>query len=61
MLSGVTHTVNKVFSNHSLALRALRGVGMAVINHVPILRRGLMNEASGIGGDLPALMVGRKI
>ena len=60
-LYGVTHTVNKLFSNHSLALRALRGIGMAFINNLPTLRRSLMREASGLGDDLPSLMAGRKI
>ena len=60
-LCGVTHSVNKFFSNHSLALRVVRGVGMAVINNAPTFQRCLMREASGLGSDLPSLMVGRKI
>ena len=61
MLYGGTHTVNKLFSNHSLALRALRAFGMAAINKLPILKRGLMREASGLGDDQPSLMAGKKI
>ena len=60
-LCGVTHTVNKLFSNNSVALRALRGVGMAVINNVPMFRTRLMREASGLSNDLPSLMSGRNI
>lgn len=60
-LYGVTHTVNKLFSNHSLVLRALRGVGMTVINNIPTVRRSLMKEASGLGNDLPSLMMGKQI
>ena len=60
-LFGATHAVNKFFSNESLALRVIRGAGMAIINNIPTLRRGLMREASGLGGDLPCLMAGRRI
>ena len=60
-LCGFTHTVNKLFSNNSVALRAFRGVGMAVINNLPMLRTSLMREASGLSNDLPSLMSGRNI
>ncbi len=60
-LYGFTHMVNKAFSNDSLVLKTLRGIGMTAINNVPFMRRALMNEASGYGNDIPSLMAGRKI
>lgn len=60
-LYSFTHVVNKLFSNESVILRALRGIGMGTINNVPHLRKILMMEASGLGNDLPLLMSGRKI
>ena len=61
LLSGFTHTVNKLFSNDSLILRAVRDLSMATINKIPFLRRSLMAEASGLEGDLPLLLRGKRI
>ena len=60
-LYSFTHLVNKFFSNNSVILAVLRGIGMGVINNAPTIRRGLMNGASGYGDGLPTLMSGRRI
>ena len=55
-LSLTTDLTNKLFSNDNPLLRAVRGIGMGAVNALPALRRGLMREATGLTGDLPALM-----
>ena len=60
-LYSFTHLVNKVFSNDSMIIRTLRGIGMGAINNIPGIRRALMEEASGHGEGLPLLMSGRRI
>ena len=60
-LYSFTHIINKIFSNESVILRALRGLGMGAINNIPAIKKGLMKEASGQGKELPVLMTGRKI
>jgi len=57
-LSLTTDLTNKLFSNDNPLLRAVRGIGMGAVNALPALRRGLMREAAGLTGDLPALMRG---
>ena len=60
-LGGVTHFVNKIFSNDSLALRVLRDVGLATINKNAYLKRALVAEASGLFGEIPDLMLGKRL
>lgn len=55
-LALATDSFNRLFSNDNPLLRAARGLGMAAINGVPSLRRGLIREAAGLAGDLPRLM-----
>ena len=61
ILYSFTHIINKIFSNDSIVLRTLRGIGMTTINNTPIIRKSLMKEASGLGHELPLLMLGRPI
>ena len=60
-LYSFTHVINKVFSNDSVILRALRGLGMGAINNIPTIKKALIKEASGQGNGLPIMMTGRKI
>tara|TARA_Y100001968_G_C19159382_1_gene620049 strand:- start:225 stop:779 length:555 start_codon:yes stop_codon:yes gene_type:complete len=60
-LGGVTHFVNKVFSNDSFFLRFLRDFGMAAINKNLHLKTRLISEASGLIGDVPLLMKGKRL
>lgn len=57
-LAVATDTFNKLFSNDNPLLRAVRDVGMGVINSAPGLRRKFIREAAGLTGDLPSLMRG---
>ncbi len=55
-LAAATDTFNKLFSNDNPLARAVRDMGMGVINATPRLRRTFIREAAGLTGDLPSLM-----
>lgn len=55
-LALATDSFNKLFSNDNPVLRAVRDVGMGLVNAAPGLRRGFIREAAGLTGDLPSLM-----
>ncbi|MEZ5850791.1 MAG: FAD-dependent monooxygenase [Hyphomicrobiaceae bacterium] len=48
--------LNVLFSNDSLALRALRDVGLGVVDRLPGLKQLFVEEAAGVTGELPSLM-----
>ncbi len=51
-----TDAINHIYSTSSSALGLLRTLGIAMITHVPPIRRTLLQEAAGLTGDLPTLM-----
>ncbi len=57
-LAAATDAVNRLFSNDNPLLRLARDAGMAAVNAMPALRRGLIREAAGLGGDTPRLSRG---
>lgn len=57
-LAMATDFSNRAFSNDNPLLRFGRSLGMAAIDTLPGLRRGLIREAAGLTGELPALMRG---
>lgn len=59
--AGVTDGVNRLFSNDNPLLRLGRDLGLGLVNRMPVVRRGLVREAAGLSGDLPALLRGKAI
>ena len=59
-LFAVTDGFNRLFSNHSSALRLVRGLGMAGVDRVAPLKRLFMAHARGTVGKLPRLVQGRQ-
>ena len=55
---GMTDGLVRLFSNDSLPLRAVRTAGLAVVNHLPGVRRFFMQHAMGEVGTLPRLLRG---
>jgi 2-octaprenyl-6-methoxyphenol hydroxylase len=53
--------VNRLFSNDNPILRAARGLGMAVVDGWPALRRGFIRQAAGLTTDAPRLLQGLSI
>jgi 2-octaprenyl-6-methoxyphenol hydroxylase len=62
MAMGVaTDGLNRLFSNHSDALRLLRDVGLGVVDRLPGLKRLFMREAAGLVGEVPRLLRGEAL
>ncbi|MGR3435604.1 MAG: FAD-dependent monooxygenase, partial [Shimia sp.] len=60
-LALATDTFNRLFSNDVPVLRGLRDLGLGAVSALPVLRRGFMREAAGLGGDLPRLLQGKPV
>ena len=54
-------TLNRIFSERSVAVSAARRFGMSVVTQQPLLRRSLIERALGLGGDVPALALGATV
>lgn len=50
--------VNRLFSNGNPLLAAARGLGMGVVNALPVLRKRLIREAAGLNSTEPRLLRG---
>jgi 2-octaprenyl-6-methoxyphenol hydroxylase len=53
--------LNRLFSNDSAPLRALRDLGLGLVERAPALKRFLTREAAGQTGDVPRLLKGETI
>lgn len=60
-LALATDGFNRLFSNDNPLLRFVRDLGLAAVNALPEMRRGLIREAAGLTGDLPRLLTGRPL
>jgi len=49
-MSAITHSLVRLFSNNLIPLKQLRGIGMAVTNKIPPLKRLLTRHAMGLLG-----------
>ncbi|HXP78104.1 MAG TPA: UbiH/UbiF/VisC/COQ6 family ubiquinone biosynthesis hydroxylase [Stellaceae bacterium] len=58
MLSAVTDSLNRLFSNAIPPLKLARDLGLAAVNQVPPLKRLFMRHAMGVVGDQPRLARG---
>ncbi len=56
-----TDGLNRLFSNRSPALRALRDVGLGLVDRLPDLKRLFIREAAGLVGDVPKLLRGQTL
>jgi 2-octaprenyl-6-methoxyphenol hydroxylase len=62
MAMGVaTDSLNRLFSNRSDILRALRDVGMGLVDRAPALKQLFIREAAGLVGDVPRLLRGEAL
>ena len=57
-LAAATDGLNRLFSNDIAPLRALRDVGLGIVDNIGPLRRFFMRHAGGDVGKLPRLMRG---
>ncbi len=56
-----TDLLNRLFSNDVAPLRALRDVGLGIVDRLPRLKRMFIGEAAGLGGELPKLLRGEAL
>ena len=62
MTMGVaTDGLNRLFSNHSDALRLARDIGLGLVERMPMLKRMFIREAAGVTGDVPKLLKGEAL
>jgi 2-octaprenyl-6-methoxyphenol hydroxylase len=57
-MAGATDGLNRLFSNRSDALRAVRDVGLGIVARMPALKHFFEGEAGGVAGKTPKLMRG---
>jgi 2-octaprenyl-6-methoxyphenol hydroxylase len=60
-LAAVTDGLNRLFSNNIGPVKLARGLGLAVVNQAPPLKRLLMRHAMGVLGTLPRLVRGEAL
>lgn len=51
-------TLNRIFSRSSPLERAVRGAGLSIVDRSEALKSWLIDEASGLSGDRPAMLDG---
>ena len=51
----ICDTLNRLFTEKSVAVAGLRRFGLSVVTSQPFLRRTLIERALGVGGDAPQL------
>lgn len=57
----VTDVLNRLFSNDIAPLRMLRTAGLGIVERLPMLKRGFIDQAAGRGRGNPALLNGQAI
>jgi len=57
----MTDVLNRLFSNDITPLRALRDIGLGLVDRLPRLKQMFIGEAAGLGGALPKLLKGEAI
>jgi 2-octaprenyl-6-methoxyphenol hydroxylase len=56
-----TNSLNFLFSNKSTLLRAVRGIGLGVVDRVPPLKDLFIRQAAGLAGEVPRLLKGEAL
>jgi 2-octaprenyl-6-methoxyphenol hydroxylase len=56
-----TDGLNRLFSNHSDALRLVRDIGLGLVERMPMLKRMFIRDAAGFTGDVPKLLKGEAL
>ena len=57
----VTDVLNRLFSNDIAPLRALRDIGLGLVDRLATLKSRFIREAAGVGGAIPRLLRGEAI
>ena len=57
----MTDVLNRLFSNDISPVRALRDIGLGIVDRLPKLKQMFIGEAAGLGGALPKLLRGEAL
>lgn len=57
----VTDVLNRLFSNDNDILRAVRDLGLGIVERMPSLKSQFIKEAAGFAGPVPKLLSGQPI
>lgn len=57
----VTDVLNRLFSNDIAPLRAVRDIGLGLVDRLATLKSRFISEAAGVGGAIPRLLRGEAI
>src|SRR5206468_6060202 len=62
MAMGVaTNSLNLLFSNESKLLRALRAIGLGLVDRAPPVKNLFIRQAAGLTGEVPRLLKGEAL
>jgi 2-octaprenyl-6-methoxyphenol hydroxylase len=61
LMAAVTDNLNRLFSNDVAPVRALRDLGLGVVDRLPAIKSALIGRAAGIESDGPRLIRGMPI
>ncbi len=53
--------LNRLFSSDNALVRAMRDVGLGMVDRLPTVKQMLVTEAAGLSGDVPRLLRGEAI
>lgn len=53
--------LNRLFSNDWMAVRALRSMGLGIVDRLPGLKSMFVREAAGLAGDVPRMLRGKMV
>ncbi|MGH6777162.1 MAG: ubiquinone biosynthesis hydroxylase [Bradyrhizobium sp.] len=56
-----TNSLNFLFSNHSTLLRAVRDIGLGLVDRAPPLKSLFVRQAAGLTGEVPRLLRGEAL
>lgn len=60
-MGAVTDVLNRLFSNDITPLRALRDIGLGLVDRLGTLKSRFIREAAGVGGATPRLLRGEAL
>jgi 2-octaprenyl-6-methoxyphenol hydroxylase len=60
-MAALTDGLNRLFSNDNPLVRFARDLGLGMVDRLPVLKRTMIGEAAGRGGEMPRLLRGEAI
>lgn len=58
LMAGFTDLLNRLFSNNLYSVRAMRDLGIGIVDKIPVLKGFFARQAMGLGGASPKIIRG---